>query len=68
MSASLDDAVKKIGGARKVAAKMKVSHQAVYVWIKRGWAPMKRAIQLERMTGIPRAKLIDPQIAKLLNI
>lgn len=68
MSASLDLAVKKAGGARKFAAKIKVSHQAVYAWIKRGWLPVNRAIQLERITDVPRSKLIDPQIAKLLNI
>lgn len=68
MTTSLETAVKKLGGARKLAAKLKVSHQIVYVWAERGWAPVKRAAQIERLTGIPKSKLINPQLAKLLNI
>ncbi len=68
MPTAIATAVEKAGGARKLAAHLKVSHQVVYAWIKSGWVPPKRAAQIERKTGVPRNKLINPQIAKLLNI
>jgi hypothetical protein len=68
MNEHLNAAIEKIGGARETAAYLKLSHQAVYAWVKRGFAPTKRAAQIERKTGIPRKKLINPKLVKLLNI
>lgn len=68
MNSDLNDAVVKVGGAPAVARKLKVSHQAVYVWMKRGWAPTARAAKLEKLTGIPRSKMINPKLAKILGI
>ena len=65
---NLDTAVKRAGGAIKLAAFLKVSHQIVYLWIDRGWVPPRRAVQIENKTKVPRSKLINPQLAKLLNI
>jgi DNA-binding transcriptional regulator YdaS (Cro superfamily) len=67
MPTAIRTAVDKAGGARKLAAQLSVSHQAIYEWLERGWTPPKRAVQLERKTGISRYKFMKPQLAKLLN-
>lgn len=63
---SIKLAVKRAGGAPSLAAFLKVSHQAVYGWISRGWFPPARAIQIEKKYKVPRADLVKPELAKLL--
>jgi hypothetical protein len=57
-------AVAKAGGVSEVAKKLGVSRQVVYVWLRRGFAPPIRAIQLEEMYRVPRAKLMDPLLLR----
>jgi len=59
----IKSAVERAGGAAKLAAALGVSHQIVYKWVARGWAPTARAAQIEELYGIPRAELADPQLA-----
>jgi len=59
-------AVEQAGGAAKLGAALGVSHQAVYVWIRRGWVPNDRAVQIEQLYSIPRADLLNPQILQLI--
>jgi DNA-binding transcriptional regulator YdaS (Cro superfamily) len=60
-------AVEQAGGAAKLGAVLGVSHQAVYVWIKRGWVPNDRAVQIEQLYAIPRADLVNPKLAALFG-
>lgn len=53
------------GGGQQLATALGVSHQSVYQWLKRGWAPMQRAVQIEAKYGIPRGELLKPEIAAL---
>jgi DNA-binding transcriptional regulator YdaS (Cro superfamily) len=59
-------AVDLAGGANVLAHKLGVSHQAIYVWLRKGWVPPQRAIELEKLFGIPRAELFKPELAALL--
>lgn len=61
------EAVRKADGGPQLARKLGVSHQAVYGWVKVGWCPLSRALQIERLYGIPRAKLVSPRIGRLLK-
>jgi DNA-binding transcriptional regulator YdaS (Cro superfamily) len=65
---NLDTAIKRFGGVPALAEELGVSHQIVYKWEKRGWVPPARAVEIEKKTKVPRSKLINPQLAKLLNI
>jgi DNA-binding transcriptional regulator YdaS (Cro superfamily) len=62
----IDKAVRSAGGAASLAAKLGVSHQAVYQWIQNGWVPSERALELERIYHIPRAELLSPKLAALM--
>ena len=58
-------AIELAGGANPLAVKLGVSHQAVYVWLRKGWVPAQRALEIEKMFDIPRAELFKPAIAAL---
>ncbi len=53
-------AVEKAGGVSPMAKAMGVSRQVAYVWVRAGGAPLRRAIQLEKLYGISRLQLLDP--------
>jgi len=55
------------GGANPLAEKLGVSHQAVYVWLRKGWVPAQRALEIEKMFEIPRADLFKPELAALFT-
>ena len=56
--------VEKAGGVSALARDIKVSRQAAYVWLQRGWAPPKRAVQLEERYGVPRGELMNPLLVR----
>ena len=61
------EAVRKADGGPQLARKLGVSHQAVYQWLAKGWVPLSRALQIERLYGIPRQRLVSPRIGRLLK-
>lgn len=67
MSSGIDRAIEAAGGALALARLLKVTHQAVYEWKKRGWVPPERALQLKDRFKIPVSKLVNPKLAKLIS-
>lgn len=63
----IDRAIEAAGGVLPLAKLLKVSHQVVYHWQKRGWVPAERALQIEARFKIPRAKLVNAKLAKLFT-
>lgn len=64
---SIYKAVEKAGSVAKLAAAVGVSRQAAYDWLTRGWAPSRRAIQIEELYGIPRAEVMNPTLRATLS-
>jgi hypothetical protein len=58
-------AVDLAGGANQLAHKLDVTHQAVYVWLRKGWVPAQRALEIEKLFDIPRAELFKPELSAL---
>lgn len=65
--AAMDEAVEKGGGIVAFARRMGVTHQAIYHWRKRGWAPVERAVAIEAVFGIDRHRLMEPALARALS-
>jgi hypothetical protein len=65
--AAIDLAIERGGGIIKFCKRMGVSHQAVYAWKSRGWAPVEKAIILEAVFAIPRSDLMNPDLMRALN-
>jgi DNA-binding transcriptional regulator YdaS (Cro superfamily) len=61
----IQKAIDIVGGANALAAKLGVSHQAVYVWLRKGWVPSQRALEIEKLFDIPRVELFKPELAAL---
>ena len=64
--AAIDEAVKRGGGIVAFSRRMGVTHQAIYNWRNRGWAPLQRAIAIEAIFGINRYETMDPSAARAL--
>ena len=64
---ALREAIDRAGGIVKFAAALGLTHQAVYAWFNKGWVPLERAVQVERMTSVSRNKLIKPSIVEALQ-
>lgn len=62
------DALKQAGNQALLAERLGVTQQAVSIWLRRGWVPVRRALEIEAQFGIPRAKLISPRLADLVDL
>lgn len=62
----ISKAVEAAGGVRLLAEKLGVTRQAVFKWHQRGWVPLARALEIERVYGVPRQQLVKPDIAILM--
>lgn len=67
VSSGIDRAIEAAGGALALAKLLKVTHQVIYAWKKRGWVPPERALQLKDRFKIPVSKLVNPKLAKLIS-
>ena len=65
--AAIDLAIERGGGIVKFCKRMGLTHQAVYAWKSRGWAPVEKAIILEAVFAIPRSDLMNPDLMRALN-
>jgi len=65
--AAIDEAIKRGGGIIAFSKAMGVTHQAVYNWRNRGWAPLERAIAMEAVFGINRYETMEPNTARVLS-
>lgn len=60
-------AVERAGTQAKLAQQLGVSQQAVSQWIDQGWAPLRRAGQIEERYKVSRARLVNPKILALVG-
>lgn len=65
----LEIAIAKAGSRRAFAERLRpsVSVQAVCQWVKRGWVPPQRALEIEAVYGVDRALLVKPELIGLVG-
>lgn len=61
---AIDMAGNRLAFARSLTPPITV--QAVGQWVKRGWVPPQRALEIEALYGVDRALLIKPELAALI--
>jgi|SanBayMetagenome_1026888.scaffolds.fasta_scaffold51965_3 DNA-binding transcriptional regulator YdaS (Cro superfamily) len=54
---ALEAAITAAGGQVALAKRLRISQQAVSLWLKMGRAPVYRVVEIEAATGIDRAQL-----------
>jgi len=64
----IEQAIAVAGGQVKMAEDLGVTQQAISVWSQRGFAPMKRIVEIETRYGVPRLQLINPRFADLVDL
>lgn len=62
------DAISAAGSQQKLAEALGVTQQAVSIWVRRGWVPLRRAQEIEAQFGVQRSRLINPRIADLVDL
>lgn len=65
----VEKAIAQAGGRRAFADSLNppVSVQAVCQWVRRGWVPPARALEIERRYGVDRAYLVKPELVALVG-
>lgn len=63
---AIDTAISRAGGIIKFAKAMGVTHQAIYSWKRRGWAPADKALIMETLFAVPRTSLMEPSLAAVV--
>lgn len=60
-------AIANAGSQVKLARLLGVTQQAVSTWVRRGWVPVRRAVEIEHLLGVPRHELVDPRLVDILD-
>lgn len=63
----VDQAIKRAGGQVALALQLGVSQQAISIWRRQGWVPLRRISEIESQFGIPRAELLNPTILDVVT-
>lgn len=63
----VDQAIKQAGGQVALAKHLGVSQQAISLWRRQGWVPLKRINEIEAQFGIPRIELVNPTILDMVS-
>lgn len=55
------------GSQAALARAIGTSEVAIHKWVKQGWVPKDRAVQIEQMFGVPRSQTLEPKLLQLLQ-
>jgi len=68
-TSGIEAAIQRAGSRQIFADSLEppVSVQAVCQWVKRGWVPPQRAMEIERLYGVDRAYLVKPELVALVG-
>lgn len=61
------EAVLMAGSQSKLATVLGVSQQLVSKWVRQGWVPMGRILEIEAQYGISRHRLANPRLTDLVG-
>lgn len=64
---AINVAIDRAGGIGPFKVALKVTHQAIYSWKKRGHVPVDKALQVEALFGTPREDIVHPDVALALR-
>jgi DNA-binding transcriptional regulator YdaS (Cro superfamily) len=63
----IEQAIYNAGGQSALARILGCSQQNVGFWLKQGYCPAERVVEVEQATGIDRTLLINPKLLSLLT-
>ena len=65
----VEAAISKAGTRRDFALSLDppISVQAVCQWVRRGWVPPARALEIEDLYAIPRVEMMKPELRAIIQ-
>lgn len=63
----IEAAIRRAGTQAKLAQLVGVTQQNISVWLRQGYVPLLPALKVEEVTGVPRRRLLRPEIAVLVK-
>ena len=66
-ASGLYEAILAAGSQEKLARLLGCTQQNVGFWLKKGYPPIERVIEIEQATGVPRVRLVSPALQDLLT-
>jgi DNA-binding transcriptional regulator YdaS (Cro superfamily) len=66
-SRGIDTAIRHAGGQVALAKQLGVSQQAISIWRRQGWVPLRRVSEIEVQYGVPREELLNPAILDVVT-
>lgn len=64
VSTGVQAAVNRVGSQAELARKLKVTQQAVGLWVRQGYAPERHVDKIKAITGIPASALMRPETVR----
>ena len=61
-------AVEAAGSISALARALGIAHQVANRWVRRGYVPAARALELEVLYGVPAKDLVKPSLLELANL
>ena len=62
----IEQAISAAGNQAKLAKLLGCTQQNVSVWLRQGYAPVERIVEIEQLTGVSRSELINPRLVDLI--
>jgi DNA-binding transcriptional regulator YdaS (Cro superfamily) len=56
------------GSQVNLARHLGVSPPAVCMWLRRGWVPLRRAMEIETLFGVSRSLTMNPRVKVLVDL
>ena len=63
---SVEALIEKAGTQRALAQALDVTQPVIAHWKKKGWMPVKRALQAQELYGIAWASLVRPELRNVI--
>ena len=63
----IEKVIQTAGGQVALAKQLGVSQQAISIWCRQGWVPLRRISEIESQFGIPRLELLNPAILDMVG-
>ena len=63
----IEQAIYNAGSQAKLAAILGCTQQNIAFWLKKGYCPPERIIEVEQATGVGREQLINPKLLDLIT-
>jgi DNA-binding transcriptional regulator YdaS (Cro superfamily) len=63
----IEQAIHAAGSQKRLAELLGCSQQNVSFWLRQGYCPSERVVEVEQATGVDRGLLINPRLLDLLT-